>query len=217
MQRQIEYQRPWLYAKQLEAIFHDKRYCCIEASTKAGKTVGCITWLFEQAAIHGGPGRNFWWVAPIFPQAKIAYRRLKRYLPKSLYIANESELTITLANGAIIWFKGADTCDDRSTAIPARCRKRHNVCDSVTSRFHFRALPVIPANCLTVFRKRHQLCHSTFESNLGQKRRGFGDGRSHEGVCDASSRCRGDDRETDPRTRAKRRRHQDHDRHDLHV
>lgn len=111
MQRQIEYQRPWLYPKQLEAIFHDKRYGCVEASTKAGKTVACIAWLFEQAAIHGGPGRNFWWVAPIFPQAKIAFRRLKRYLPQELYNANETELTISLPNGAVIWFKGADKPD----------------------------------------------------------------------------------------------------------
>lgn len=111
MPREVEYQRPWLYPKQLEAIFHDKRYGCIEASTKAGKTVGCIAWLFEQAAIHGAEGRNFWWVAPIFPQAKIAFRRLKRYLPLELYTANESELTITLINGAVIWFKGADKPD----------------------------------------------------------------------------------------------------------
>lgn len=111
MRKAIEYQRPWLYPKQLEAIFHDKRYGCIEASTKAGKTVGCIAWLFEQAAIHGGEGRNYWWVAPIFPQAKIAFRRLKRYLPRDLYTANESELTITLLNGSVIWFKGADKPD----------------------------------------------------------------------------------------------------------
>lgn len=111
MPRAINYQRPWLYPKQLEAIFHDKRYGCIEASTKAGKTVGCIAWLFEQAAIHGGPGRNYWWVAPIFPQAKIAFRRLKRYIPRGLYSANESELTIELPNGAVIWFKGADKPD----------------------------------------------------------------------------------------------------------
>ena len=111
MSAAIEYQRPWLYPRQLEAIFHDKRYGCIEASTKAGKTVGCIAWLFEQAAINGCEGRNYWWVAPIFPQAKIAFRRLKRYLPTSLYTANESELSITLPNGAVIWFKGADKPD----------------------------------------------------------------------------------------------------------
>lgn len=111
MPRAVEYQRPWLYPKQLAAIFHDRRYGLIEASTKAGKTSGCIAWLFEQAAVHGAEGRNYWWVAPIFPVAKIAFRRLKRYLPRPLYEANETELTITLVNGAVIWFKGADKPD----------------------------------------------------------------------------------------------------------
>ncbi len=104
------YQRPWLYEKQLEAIFHDKRYGMVEASTKAGKTVGCIVWLVEQA-VQGKEGHNYWWVAPIFPQAKIAFRRLKRYLPAGTFKSNESELTIKLPNGAIIWFKGADKPD----------------------------------------------------------------------------------------------------------
>jgi Phage terminase large subunit len=108
--RQIEYQRPWVYPKQRNAIFNDKRYGLVEASTKTGKTVGCIVWLCEQA-MKGKSGQNFWWVAPIFPQAKIAFRRLKKGLPGGLFKANESELTITLANGAVIWFKGGDKPD----------------------------------------------------------------------------------------------------------
>jgi hypothetical protein len=108
--RQIEYKRPWVYPKQRAAIFNDKRYALIEASTKTGKTVGCIVWLCEQA-MRGKSGQNFWWVAPIFPQAKIAFRRLKKGLPKGLFKANETELTITLANGAVIWFKGGDKPD----------------------------------------------------------------------------------------------------------
>jgi len=99
-----------VYAKQRQAIFNDKRYALIEASTKTGKTVGCIVWLCEQAMM-GKAGQNFWWVAPIFPQAKIAFRRLKKGLPPGLYKANETELTITLANGAVIWFKGGDKPD----------------------------------------------------------------------------------------------------------
>lgn len=109
-QSEILYERPWVYQKQRQAIFNDKRYACIEASTKTGKTVGCIIWLAEQA-MKGKAGQNFWWVAPIFPQAKIAFRRLRRGLPKEVYTANESELTITLLNGAILWFKGADKPD----------------------------------------------------------------------------------------------------------
>ncbi len=33
----VEWTRPWLYPKQLEAIFAPERYALIEASTKAGK------------------------------------------------------------------------------------------------------------------------------------------------------------------------------------
>jgi len=104
------YKRPWLASYQLEALFGPERYAVIEATTKAGKTVGCMIWLTEKA-IAGRAGQNFWWVAPIFPQAKIVFRRLKRALPNEIYVANESELSITLANGAVIWFKGADKPD----------------------------------------------------------------------------------------------------------
>jgi hypothetical protein len=53
--------RPPCYPKQEEAIFDpvkDKdgnpaRYSFIEASTKAGKTRGCIAWLVEQAVLTG--------------------------------------------------------------------------------------------------------------------------------------------------------------------
>jgi hypothetical protein len=95
---------------QLRAIFHQERYGIVEATTKSGKTVGCMVWLAEQA-MAGKAGHNFWWVAPIYSQAKIAYRRLKRGLPRDIYSSNETELTITLANGAVIWFKGAENPD----------------------------------------------------------------------------------------------------------
>jgi hypothetical protein len=109
-QKSLTYKRPFLYPKQKAALFNSSRYAIVEASTKSGKTVGCIAWLFEQA-VKGKEGQNFWWVAPIYTQAKIAFRRLKRGLPQGVYTANESELTIVLANGAIIWFKGADKPD----------------------------------------------------------------------------------------------------------
>lgn len=111
MARKIEFRRPWLYEKQRAFLYAPERYSIVEASTKTGKTVGCLVWLFEQAAINGRGGRNYWWVAPVFPQAKIAFRRLKRYIPRHLFTANESEYTITLPNGATVWFKGADRPD----------------------------------------------------------------------------------------------------------
>lgn len=109
--RTIEYVRPYLYPKQSDVFFGPERYSLTEASTKSGKTTGGLVWLFEKAAITGRRGRNYWWVAPTYSVAKIAYRRMKRMIPRGLYIANESEQTITLPNGAVMWFKGADKPD----------------------------------------------------------------------------------------------------------
>lgn len=48
----------------------------------------------------------------MYGQAKIAFRRLKAYLPKEQFKPNEQDLTITLtSNGAVIWFKSADKPD----------------------------------------------------------------------------------------------------------
>lgn len=109
----IEYlgpDRP-LYPKQREAIFSPERYAIIEASTKSGKTVGCLIWLAE-LAFKGRPGQNFWWVAPVYAQAKDAYRRLKdEMLPSWLYTANDSELFIKLVTGGTIWFKTGEKPD----------------------------------------------------------------------------------------------------------
>lgn len=115
---ELKYRRPWVYPKQATAIFNPvdhrglpARYSIIEASTKAGKTVGCIIWLFEQA-IAGHEGQNFWWVAPVFAQAEIAYRRMKRAIPADVeFIAKETNHTIRLPGGQTIWFKSGDNPD----------------------------------------------------------------------------------------------------------
>jgi hypothetical protein len=109
--RTLVYERPWLYEAQLKAIFATERYSIVEGSTKSGKTIGCLLWLAEQAMGATVPGRHYWWVAPIFPQARIAFERLKHGLPREVYEVNESRLTVTLANGAMIDFKGADKAD----------------------------------------------------------------------------------------------------------
>jgi hypothetical protein len=118
----IKYRRPWVYDKQRAAIFNESRYSVIEATTKSGKTAGCIAWLAEQA-MKGHEGLNYWWIAPVFAQAKIAYRRLRRALHRAqkrliangymrpLYKANDTELSVTLANGAMIWFKSGEKPD----------------------------------------------------------------------------------------------------------
>ena len=107
----IAYRRPNLYPKQLSAIFCPERYGIIEGSTKCGKTVACIAWIIEQA-LAGHRGQAFWWVSPVYPQARIAFRRMKRGLPHYLFQANESEMTITLLNGAIVSFRSAEKPDN---------------------------------------------------------------------------------------------------------
>lgn len=110
--REIEYTRPYLYPKQQAAIFDPARFSWIEASTKSGKTVGCIAWIVEQALVNGPEGGNHWWVAPIYSQSRIAFRRLKRMLPRESYRSNDAESFITLRpNDAVIWFKSGDNPD----------------------------------------------------------------------------------------------------------
>jgi hypothetical protein len=113
----LEFIRPWIYDKQRLAIFEPRdsrgdlaRYSLIEASTKVGKTIGCLAWLAERA-FAGTEGQNFWWVAPVYRQAKIAYRRAKRGLDRRLYTANETEMAMRLCNGATIAFLSADRPD----------------------------------------------------------------------------------------------------------
>ena len=45
-----------LYDEQYKAIFCDERFSIIEASTKSGKTVGCLAWLSNQSTKVGSFG-----------------------------------------------------------------------------------------------------------------------------------------------------------------
>ncbi len=109
----VQYDRPHLYPLQLAAIFAPERFSVIEASTKSGKTVGCLVWIVEQA-FPLKAGHNVWWVAPVYPQAKVAYRRLKRFLQAGNcgYTKNDTELTVTLFNGVNIVFKTGEKPDN---------------------------------------------------------------------------------------------------------
>ena len=106
-----EFIRPQLYKKQEEAIFCPERYALIEASTKSGKTVGCIVWIIEQA-LRGKRGYNYWWVAPGYNQADIAFRRVKQNLTPGTFTPYETpQPRIVLLTGAVIWFKSAENDD----------------------------------------------------------------------------------------------------------
>lgn len=104
-----------LYPAQLKAICSDHRFAIIEASSKSGKTIGCLTWLLQEAWLQNPEQRQdriFWWVAPVYNQAQIAYRRAKNGLQQSFRKANDSALTIELLNGSLLQFKSADNPDN---------------------------------------------------------------------------------------------------------
>lgn len=107
----IEYTRPHMVAYQKEIMDCEQRFAAIEASTKSGKTTCMIAWLLEQALVCQ-KNQSVYWVAPIFLQAKIAFDRMKAQISvPHFFKVNESRLTLTLPQGAIIEFKSADTPD----------------------------------------------------------------------------------------------------------
>ena len=113
--------KPDLYRKQREAIFDTARYDWVEASTKSGKTVGCLEWIVAGLQ-NDPPGANVWWIAPIYPQAKIAFSRLKNGLGGCQGITiNETELRIEFPGRRSIWFKGSDKPDSLYGEDVYRC------------------------------------------------------------------------------------------------
>tara|TARA_R110000765_G_scaffold46987_3_gene96751 strand:- start:428 stop:1582 length:1155 start_codon:yes stop_codon:yes gene_type:complete len=84
------------------------RIICTEASTKSGKSFGALVWIAEQAFGAKSANQTFYWVAPVYQQSKIMFRRIKSYLPPNVIErTNETDLTVTLKNTATIQFRSA--------------------------------------------------------------------------------------------------------------
>lgn len=98
---------------QKEIIDSKARFTITEASTKCGKTISHLSWLFEQSQLDNvQSGWEYWWVAPIYSQAEIAFKRLYHIVAESkIYIINLSRLSITTPKRTIISFKSADHPD----------------------------------------------------------------------------------------------------------
>lgn len=110
-QKTLNYKRPPLYEYQERLIDSPARYTVCEASTKVGKTASHIIWLFEQA-LQGKENQNFFWVAPVYSQAEVAFKRMKSQVTDhDFFRVNETKLTLTLPNGACIHFKSGDKPD----------------------------------------------------------------------------------------------------------
>ena len=111
MSQEIIYERPPVTGYQQAIMDCPERFAVVEASTKAGKTASMIIWLFEQA-LQGRDGQEFWWVAPIYGQAEIAFSRMKRQVTAPrFFVENQTALSLTLPTGSKIVFKSADKPD----------------------------------------------------------------------------------------------------------
>ena len=109
---QINYQRPFLTTYQQAILDASERYTITAAATKCGKTASHIIWIFEQA-LQLKDNQSVWWIAPVYQQAEIAFRRMKSQVSeKDFFISNESKLTLVLPNGARIEFKSGEKPDN---------------------------------------------------------------------------------------------------------
>lgn len=105
----------FLTSYQKKILLSPKRFTITEASTKAGKTLSHMIWLFIEAhKPEVKRGFNFWWVAPVYQQAEIAFKRYKsKLIDKGVYKFYEKpRLEIICPNGAVIKFLSADNPDN---------------------------------------------------------------------------------------------------------
>jgi hypothetical protein len=108
----IQIIRPKLVPYQRAIIDSPARFTVTTAATKIGKTFSHLWWLFEKSATPPKAGANYWWVAPVYGQAEIAFNRLRRFLGQSSdFKINLSNLKIETPVDSFIHFKSAEKPD----------------------------------------------------------------------------------------------------------
>jgi hypothetical protein len=90
------------------------RFVVGACGTKFGKTYGCSLRLAKEA--WNNKGSLNWWVAPSYAQSKMAYRTVKRLLPKGTFTEYKADLKLILlepdgSEHSIIEFKSGDNPD----------------------------------------------------------------------------------------------------------
>lgn len=110
----VQIKLPDLYAKQAAIFYAAERVSVCDASTKAGKSVGALTWLLYRA-LNVSPGASHLYVSAIYAQAKVMFERLCRWLTKAdpqrtFWKENKTDLWVKVG-ASILWFKGGDNPD----------------------------------------------------------------------------------------------------------
>jgi hypothetical protein len=106
---------PTLTDHQRRIFFDPARIVVCDGSTKSGKTVGALAWQLVQCW-GDGAGKSHLWIASVYPQAKIAFDRMVRWMAKAdptkaTWDDNKSDLCVTFSNGSRWFFKGSDNPD----------------------------------------------------------------------------------------------------------
>ncbi len=94
--------------------FHErtKRWACLVAHRRAGKTVAAVNDIVRAAMFAKSPNPLYAYIAPYRSQAKaVAWDYFKFYAQPITREINESELVLELVNGAKIRLFGADNAD----------------------------------------------------------------------------------------------------------
>jgi hypothetical protein len=99
----------------LPKAYPDLRFIAGACGSKFGKTYGCSIRMAKEA--WDNQNSLNWWVAPSYKQAEIAYRLVKRLLPKDLYQDYKGDLRLELKTPdgnpwSQIEFKSADNDDN---------------------------------------------------------------------------------------------------------
>jgi hypothetical protein len=99
---------------QKEIFSSPNRFLTVDAGRRWGKSLVGLNWALEGACKEGGP---IWWIAPIYAQSKMAYRRLlsaakKGGADKAIKSKSDTELRIEFVNGVSLEFKSADNYEN---------------------------------------------------------------------------------------------------------
>ena len=115
------------------------RFPVIDAGRRWGKTITGLNWLLQGVCEQPG---EYWWVAPIYSQSKMAFRTLLSAARKgraegAFKDVSHSELRIAYLNGSAMTWKSADNPDNlrgeglRRVVVDEAARVRREVWEEV--------------------------------------------------------------------------------------
>jgi hypothetical protein len=99
----------------LPLAYPDLKFVFGACGTKFGKTYGCSIAIVKHA--WDNPESLNWWVAPSYKQSEMAYRLVKRILPKDTYVEYKADLRLEIIEPdgnthSALEFKSADNEDN---------------------------------------------------------------------------------------------------------